>query len=91
MYIGYFTGVTKVEAPDDLTVVITSSKPNAVLTALYVPILPEHVWSQVADNKTESTVTPQQPPTAAAPAQPTRVTSERVEAPAPNPTDVRPA
>lgn len=44
-----------------------------------------------ADNKTESTVTPQQPPTAAAPAQPTRVTSERVEAPAPNPTDIRPA
>jgi sec-independent protein translocase protein TatA len=44
-----------------------------------------------ADNKTESTVTPQQPPTAAAPAQPTRVTSERVEAPAPDPTDVRPA
>jgi sec-independent protein translocase protein TatA len=44
-----------------------------------------------ADNKAESTVTPQQPPTAAAPAQPTRVTSERVEAPAPDPTDVRPA
>ena len=44
-----------------------------------------------ADNKSESTVTPQQPPTSAAPAQPTRVTSERVEAPAPDPTDVRPA
>ena len=44
-----------------------------------------------ADNKSESTVTPQQPPTASAPAQPTRVTSERVEAPAPDPTDVRPA
>jgi sec-independent protein translocase protein TatA len=44
-----------------------------------------------ADNKAESAVTPQQPPTAAAPAQPTRVTSERVEAPAPDPTDVRPA
>ncbi len=43
-----------------------------------------------ADNKTESTVNPQQPPTVA-PDQPTRVTSERVEAPAPNPTDVRPA
>ena len=54
MYIGYFTGVTKVEAPDDLTVVITSKKPNAVLTALYVPILPEHVWSKVPDNKVES-------------------------------------
>jgi sec-independent protein translocase protein TatA len=44
-----------------------------------------------ADNKAESTVTPQQPPTAAAPAQPTRVSSERVAAPAPDPTDVRPA
>ncbi len=44
-----------------------------------------------ADNKADTTVTPQQPQTAAAPAEPTRVTSERVEAPAPNPTDIRPA
>ena len=54
MYIGYFTGVTKVEAPNDSTVVITSSKPNAVMTALYVPILPEHIWSKVPDSKVES-------------------------------------
>ena len=54
MYIGYFPDVTKVEAPDDHTVVITSKKPNAVMTALYVPILPEHVWSKVPDNKVES-------------------------------------
>jgi peptide/nickel transport system substrate-binding protein len=54
MYTGYFTGVTKVEAPDDFTVVITSKNPNAVLTALYVPILPEHIWSKVPDSKVES-------------------------------------
>jgi len=54
MYLSYFTGVTKVEAPDDATVVITSAKPNAVMTALYVPILPEHVWSKVPDAKVES-------------------------------------
>ena len=54
MYIGYFPNVTKVEAPDDQTVVITSKKPNAVLTALYVPILPEHIWKDVPDNKAES-------------------------------------
>jgi peptide/nickel transport system substrate-binding protein len=54
MYIGYFPNVTKVEAPDDSTVVITSKKPNAVMTALYVPILPEHIWSQVPDDKVES-------------------------------------
>jgi peptide/nickel transport system substrate-binding protein len=51
MYIGYFTNVTKVEASDARTVVITCSKPNAVLTALYVPILPEHIWSKVPDSK----------------------------------------
>jgi hypothetical protein len=39
-----------------------------------------------AENKADVPVAPQQPPTEA-----TRVTSERVEAPAPNPTDVRPA
>ena len=54
MYIGYFPNVTKVEAPDDQTVVITSKKPNAVMTALYVPILPEHIWKDVPDNKSES-------------------------------------
>jgi peptide/nickel transport system substrate-binding protein len=51
MYMGYFTNVTKVEATDAHTVVITCSKPNGVLTALYVPILPEHVWSKVPDSK----------------------------------------
>ena len=53
MYIGYFTNVTKVEATDAQTVVITCSKPNAVLTALYVPILPEHIWSKVPDGQVE--------------------------------------
>ncbi len=50
-----------------------------------------------AESKADNPVTPQQPATEASPipapapvAQPTRVTSERVEAPAPNPTDVRP-
>ena len=51
MYIGYFTNVTKVQATDPHTVVITCSKPNGVLTALYVPILPEHIWSKVPDSK----------------------------------------
>jgi len=54
MYLSYFAGVTKVEAPDDSTVVITSAKPNAVMTALYVPILPEHVWGKVPASKIES-------------------------------------
>jgi len=46
-YTQYFDHVTKVEAPDDTTLVITSDRPNAGMLALYVPILPEHIWSKI--------------------------------------------
>ena len=46
-YTQYFEHVTKVEAPDDTTLVITSDRPNAGMLALYVPILPEHIWSKI--------------------------------------------
>jgi peptide/nickel transport system substrate-binding protein len=46
-YIQYLTGVTSVTAPDDVTVVITTSAPNAGMLALYIPILPRHVWEKV--------------------------------------------
>lgn len=46
-FIQYLTGVTSVTAPDDATVVITTSEPNAGMLALYIPILPEHVWEKV--------------------------------------------
>ena len=46
-YIQYLTGVTSVTAPDDVTVVITTSTPNAGMLALYIPILPQHVWEKV--------------------------------------------
>ena len=43
----YLTSVTKAEAPDDTTVVLTLEKPNAVLPLLPIPIVPEHVWSSI--------------------------------------------
>jgi len=52
-YIQYLVGVEKVEAPDDTTLVITCDKPNAGMLALYIPILPEHVWKNVADKDLE--------------------------------------
>jgi peptide/nickel transport system substrate-binding protein len=53
MYIQYLVGVTSVTAPDDLTVVITTEKPNSGMLALYIPILPEHIWSKVDPDKLE--------------------------------------
>ncbi len=51
MYIQYLVGVTSVTAPDDATVVIVSKKPSPGMLALYIPILPEHVWSKVDPDK----------------------------------------
>jgi peptide/nickel transport system substrate-binding protein len=53
-YVQYLAGVTRVEAPDDLTVVITCDRPSAGMLALYIPILPEHVWSKVSDGELET-------------------------------------
>ena len=41
--------MTTVEAPDDTTIVITCKRPNAGMLALYIPILPEHIWQKYAD------------------------------------------
>jgi len=47
-YAQYLTGVTSVDASDDKTLVIRTRKPTAGILALYIPILPEHIW-QTAD------------------------------------------
>jgi peptide/nickel transport system substrate-binding protein len=50
----YLTSVETVTAPDDTTVVLELERPNAVLPLLPIPILPEHVWSDVAENEVKS-------------------------------------
>jgi peptide/nickel transport system substrate-binding protein len=46
----YLGSVDKITAPDDTTVVMTLSKPNAVLPLLPMPILPEHIWKNVSED-----------------------------------------
>jgi peptide/nickel transport system substrate-binding protein len=50
----YLTSVETVTAPDDTTVVLTLERPNAVLPLLPIPILPEHIWSDVAQSEVKS-------------------------------------
>ncbi|MGA9746694.1 MAG: ABC transporter substrate-binding protein, partial [Nocardioides sp.] len=50
----YLTSVTTIEAPDDTTVVMTLDKVNAVLPLLPIPIVPEHVWSDVSEKDIKS-------------------------------------
>ena len=47
MFIDYMKFIDKVEAPDATTVVFTCSKPKANMLGLWIPILPEHIWSKI--------------------------------------------
>jgi peptide/nickel transport system substrate-binding protein len=43
--------ITKVEAPDATTLVVTTSRKNDRILQMYLPILPEHVWKSVSIDK----------------------------------------
>jgi peptide/nickel transport system substrate-binding protein len=45
----YVTNFNTVTAPDERTLVIETSEPQASMTALDVPIVPEHIWADVED------------------------------------------
>ncbi|MCP2251440.1 peptide/nickel transport system substrate-binding protein [Prauserella aidingensis] len=45
----YVENFEKVTAPDEDTVKVRTSEPQASMTALDIPIVPEHIWSDVED------------------------------------------
>lgn len=53
MFIDYMLFIDKVEAPDDTHVVFTCSEPKANMLGLWLPILPEHIWSKIDPTKAE--------------------------------------
>ncbi len=53
-YGGYVANITKAEAPDDTTLVLTVSTPTPLMERLAVYILPEHVWSQIDGEEVRS-------------------------------------
>ena len=54
MFIDYMLFIESVEAPDDTHVVVTCSQPKANMLGLWIPILPEHIWSKVDPAEAES-------------------------------------
>jgi peptide/nickel transport system substrate-binding protein len=60
-YAGYVTYFDSVEKVDDLTVKITTSKVKANMLNLWIPIVPEHIWSKVPKKLITSTY-PNEPP-----------------------------
>ena len=45
-FLSALDGIKTVTAPDDATVVIQCSQPKADILSMWVPIVPEHVWSK---------------------------------------------
>ena len=50
----YLLSVTSITAPDDRTVRLELSRPNAVLPLLPMPIVPEHIWKNVSESDVKS-------------------------------------
>jgi peptide/nickel transport system substrate-binding protein len=57
MFIDYMAFIDKVEAPDATHVVFTCSKPKANMLGLWLPILPEHIWSKIKPADAEKSFT----------------------------------
>jgi peptide/nickel transport system substrate-binding protein len=51
---GYTQLIKNVEAVDDLTAVFHLSKPKANIVRMWIPILPEHIWSKVDPQKAQN-------------------------------------
>ncbi len=47
-YAQWLTDMTDVQTPDDLTAVVSFSAPQAFNPGLTIPILPEHIWSEMS-------------------------------------------
>ena len=53
-YGSYLGSVETATAPNDTTVVLELSEPNAVLPLLPIPIVPEHIWSKISEEEVKS-------------------------------------
>ncbi|MGZ8667716.1 MAG: ABC transporter substrate-binding protein, partial [Solirubrobacterales bacterium] len=62
LFTGYTDNVTSIEAPDDETVVVKTSRPDArVVGGLFIYVLPEHVWGKVPIDELTGTYEPELP------------------------------
>jgi peptide/nickel transport system substrate-binding protein len=50
----YVANITKAEATDDTTLVLTVAKPSPIMEALAVYILPEHIWKDIDGTEVRS-------------------------------------
>ena len=61
-FTGYTSNITSIRTPDDYTVVVETSRPDArIVGGLFVYILPEHVWGRVPVDEVTGSYEPEIP------------------------------
>lgn len=53
LYSSYLIGIADIECPDEKTVVITTDQPKANMLMNTTPIIPKHIWSEIAPEELE--------------------------------------
>jgi peptide/nickel transport system substrate-binding protein len=62
LFAGYTSGITRIETPDDETVILETKEPDArLLGGLFVYILPEHVWGEESVKELTASFQPELP------------------------------
>jgi peptide/nickel transport system substrate-binding protein len=56
----YLASVDTVTAPDDTTLVLKLSEPNALMPLLPIPIMPQHIWKDISEEEVKTY--PNEPP-----------------------------
>lgn len=54
LYSAYLEGIDKITCPDDYTVVMTTKEPKANMLMNTTPIIPQHIWKDVAEADLET-------------------------------------
>jgi peptide/nickel transport system substrate-binding protein len=62
LFSSYTTNVTSVETPDDQTVVVKTSRPDArIVGGLFIYMIPEHIWGKVSVDEVTGSYQPELP------------------------------
>lgn len=54
LWVDYVEGVEDIRALDDFTIQITTVMAKATMLSIMIPILPEHIWSLIDENKLDT-------------------------------------
>jgi peptide/nickel transport system substrate-binding protein len=53
-YIDYVRQIDRIETPDEQTLVLHTKKPSVLMLAIWVPILPKHIWEDVPADESKT-------------------------------------